>query len=608
MAVLIDFPVPGFLGKFWFFGQAALAILQHLIVVGRWPVRHVRAQHDGPKMDMEMVVLGESVGVGLNGKRPPETATVAVVIPTFNQARFLSDAITSVLAQTRQADEIIVVDDGSTDDPAAVVAQFPKVLLIRQENRGLSGARNTGLRNSTSSHVVFLDSDDRLMPKAIEAGLACIASRPDCAFVYGGFHLISESGRIIGPDYVDSIDGDAHLAFLRQGISTPSMVLFRRDCLLEADGFDETLRRVEDRDLYLRITQKYPIAGHKEIVTEYRRHGQNMSGNHVEQLKVLLQILDRYEARNPIDTQTRAALRDGRASKRKYFATEMVREAASQWRARRDVGMAMRYLVQSARWTPYFTLCALVAAFARHASKVLPRPVVRLIALVRGQPYPIPLGSVDFGDFRRLSPIGHAHFSRGMPIDRYYIEKFLAQNASDIHGCTLEIAADYYTVRFGGERVTRSEVLHAVPGNPAATLVGDLVTGKGIPGSAFDCMILTQTLPFIYDIKQSVIQIRNALRPGGVALITAAGISQMSRHDVGVHWRFTDASARRIFSDVFGPENVTVVTYGNVLAACAFLHGLGVQELQSQELDHHDANYQVIVAVRVVRSVETQAA
>ncbi len=329
-------------------------------------------------MDMETGGYGEPVGLDLNeGGLPSGHTTVAVIIPTFNQAHFLADAINSVLAQTRQANEIIVVDDGSTDDPAAVVAQFPEVRLIRQENRGLSGARNTGLRGCTASYVVFLDSDDRLMPRALEAGLACIAARPDCAFVYGGVHPISEDGRIIGPDYVDSIDGNAHLAFLRQGISTPSMVLFRRDCLLEVNGFDETLRRLEDRDLYLRLTQKYPIAGHKEIVTEYRRHGQNMSGNHVEQLKVLLQVLDRYEARNSIDAQTRAALRDGRALKRKYFATEMVREAASQWRARRDVAAAMRYLVQSARWTPYFTMRAALAALGRHASKVLPRPMVR---------------------------------------------------------------------------------------------------------------------------------------------------------------------------------------------------------------------------------------
>lgn len=561
-------------------------------------------------MNMQTNGHGEPVVANLDGVGVPfDRATVAVIIPTFNQARFLADAIGSVLAQTRQADEIIVVDDGSTDDPAAAVAQFPKVRLIQQDNRGPSSARNTGLRSSTAHYVVFLDSDDRLMPTALEAGLACIAARPECAFVFGGFHFISEDGRTIGPDYADSIDGDAHLAFLRKGISTPSMALFRRDCLLAVNGFDETLRQVEDRDLYLRITQKYPVASHLEVVTEYRRHGQNASGNHIEQLRVLLQVLDLYEARNAIDARTAAALREGRAIKRKYFASEMVNEAAAQFRARRDIGIVARYLIQSAQWTPYFTLRALLAVLARNASKVLPRPLVRWIEWIRGQPYPIPIGSIGFGDFRRLSPISRSHFSRGTPIDRYYIEKFLAQNAGDIHGRTLEIADNNYTVRFGGELVTRSEVLHALPGNPNATLVGDLATGEGIPKSAFDCIILTQTLLVIYDVKAAVTQIRNALRPGGTALITVPGISQISRYDMnrwGDYWRFTDASARRLFGDVFGPENVKVVTYGNVLTSCAFLHCVAAEELRKEELDHHDVDFQVIIALRVVRSAEPQ--
>jgi hypothetical protein len=108
-------------------------------------------------------------GPGISGAG----ATVAVIIPTFNHARFLAEAIMSVLAQTRPPEEIMVVDDGSTDDPANVVAQFPTVQFIRQDNRGVSAARNKGLRSCMTSHVIFLDADDRLLPTAIEAGLAC---------------------------------------------------------------------------------------------------------------------------------------------------------------------------------------------------------------------------------------------------------------------------------------------------------------------------------------------------------------------------------------------------------------------------------------------------
>jgi SAM-dependent methyltransferase len=225
--------------------------------------------------------------------------------------------------------------------------------------------------------------------------------------------------------------------------------------------------------------------------------------------------------------------------------------------------------------------------------------------------YLIPAGSVDFGDFRRLLPISRGFGSgRGTPVDRYYIERFLAQNTADIQGRTLEIADNRYTVQFGGERVTHSDVLHVVSGNPRATLVGDLTTGAGIPSAAFDCIILTQTLPFIYELKEAVIQIRKALRPGGVALITVPGISQISRYDMdrwGDYWRFTDASARRLFGDVFGPDNVMVVMYGNVLAACAFLQGIVVEELRRNELDYPDTDYQLSIGIRVVKSEEQNA-
>jgi glycosyltransferase involved in cell wall biosynthesis len=299
-------------------------------------------------------------------------AIVAVIIPTFNQARFLADAIESVLAQTHPADEVVVVDDGSIDDPAAVVAQFPGVRLIRQDNRGPSAARNLGLRNCNANYIVFLDADDRLLPTALESGLACLAGQPDCAFAYGGYRLMSEEGDPVGPDSVDPIRGDAHLAFVRGcPISMPSTAIFRRDCLLEINGFNETMRRAEDRDLYLRITQKYPIAFHCRAVAEYRRHDQNATNDYLAQLKAVLSLLDFHEARITADAVTRAALREGRANKRRHYADQMVHTAVAHWSAHHDVGAIVRDLVQSARWSPYFTIRSLLGVMYRRASKSL---------------------------------------------------------------------------------------------------------------------------------------------------------------------------------------------------------------------------------------------
>ncbi len=214
--------------------------------------------------------------------------------------------------------------------------------------------------------------------------------------------------------------------------------------------------------------------------------------------------------------------------------------------------------------------------------------------------------AIRVGVLRRPTPL-HREFgwSRGIPIDRHYIEGFLEANAADIRGEVLEAAvAPNYTQKYGGQRVTRSHILYPVDGIPGATLVGDLSTGEGISAEAFDTVILTQVFQFIYDMPAAIAHSYRALKPGGVLLATFAGISQISRSDMdqwGEYWRVTDASARRLFGDVFGSENVTVETYGNVLTACAFLHGMVITDLTRAELDHQDQDYQVIIAVRALK-------
>jgi hypothetical protein len=189
-------------------------------------------------------------------------------------------------------------------------------------------------------------------------------------------------------------------------------------------------------------------------------------------------------------------------------------------------------------------------------------------------------------------------------IDRYYIDSFLIDSflrnhSSDIQGHVLEIGEPCYTRLFGGNRVTRSDVLHAVPGNPNATLVGDLVTAQGVPREAFDCMILTQVFPFIYEVRAAIATVFAALRPGGVLLATVSGISQISRYDMerwGDYWRFTTASSRRLFSEFWPSERgLTVEAHGNVLVAMAYLYGLSNVELKTPELEYHDPDYQVLI-------------
>ncbi|HEV2149877.1 MAG TPA: methyltransferase domain-containing protein, partial [Longimicrobiaceae bacterium] len=212
-----------------------------------------------------------------------------------------------------------------------------------------------------------------------------------------------------------------------------------------------------------------------------------------------------------------------------------------------------------------------------------------------------PLGGARFGNLRRVTPVSRAFgYDRGRPVDRHYIEAFLAAHASDVRGRVLEVGDDAYTRRFGGERVESTDVLHVQAENPRATIVDDLSRGERIPSDAFDCVVLTQTLHLIYDVRAAARTLHRALAPGGVLLATVPGISQVDRGEWGDtwYWAFTPASARRLFQDAFPGGEVEVEAHGNVLAASAFLYGLAAEELMPSELAHRDPQYPLLVTVR----------
>ena len=208
---------------------------------------------------------------------------------------------------------------------------------------------------------------------------------------------------------------------------------------------------------------------------------------------------------------------------------------------------------------------------------------------------------VDLGDLRRHEPVSRQFGAeRGLPIDRHFIEQFLSEHAALIRGRVLEVADRSYTIRFGGDRVTTSDVLHATKGNASATIVGDLETGAGIPIAAFDAVILTQVLMCTFDVPAVVRTIHGMLAPGGSVLVTVPSISAISRYDAdrwGDYWRFTEQSAARLFERDFGAANVQVQSFGNALVAHAFLAGMATEEMREHELKAHDRDYPIVIAV-----------
>lgn len=220
-----------------------------------------------------------------------------------------------------------------------------------------------------------------------------------------------------------------------------------------------------------------------------------------------------------------------------------------------------------------------------------------------------PVGRVDFGDLRDLDPIDRNWgFDRGQPIDRFYIERFLAAHASAIRGQVVEIGTDMYTRAFGGDQVAQAHVLRLSPG-PGAKIVADLSDGERIPSDAFDCVIATQTLQFIFDVRRALETLRRILKPGGVLLLSVPGLSKLTCDPEGrwrYQWGFTSTSLRRSLGDVFGQAEVEVEARGNVLAAIAFLHGVAAEELSTEELEYRDPDYELLLLARV-RKAETGA-
>jgi SAM-dependent methyltransferase len=217
-----------------------------------------------------------------------------------------------------------------------------------------------------------------------------------------------------------------------------------------------------------------------------------------------------------------------------------------------------------------------------------------------------PVGKVQFGDLRRTTPISAVFgLDRGLHISRYYIEKFLDLQRGDIQGRVLEFGDPFYTRKFGGERVTQADVLNLVPGDPCVTFVGDLTNGDFLPSDTFDCIICTQTLQMIYDVRVALTTLRRILRPGGVLLVTTHGISQIGRWEGvdawGEYWHFTSQSMSKLLREFFPVENLQMQSYGNVLAATAHLHGLAAGDVTNEELDEHDRAFEVIVGARCVR-------
>lgn len=216
---------------------------------------------------------------------------VSIIIPCYNGRQFISEAIESALAQSYSRVEILVIDDGSTDESPEIAQRYP-VRLVRGTHLGVSAARNLGIRESHGEYLVFLDSDDRLLPGGVAAGLLALQQNSTCVMAVGAHHLISQSGERTATRPKPTRPKNVYELLLRSNfIECTASAVYRQSCFRNNFGFKHCLRGAEDYDLYLRLARQAPICCHNQVVSEYRLHPRSASRNSAMMLAHTLAVV-----------------------------------------------------------------------------------------------------------------------------------------------------------------------------------------------------------------------------------------------------------------------------------------------------------------------------
>jgi len=301
---------------------------------------------------------------------------VSVVIPTYNMARFLPEAIESVLYQSFRDFELIIMDDGSTDSTSQVVAPFlPYLKYFRQENEGPSVARNRGSEFAQGEYICFLDADDTLLKEALMKGVAALDSAPQAGFSYGQVDYMDECGKDLDmrrrwPKLPGLMTGrEVLLQLLDLNFILPSAALFRSVCYREVGGWDEGLRSGEDTELFVRLVKKYPVVYLAEPLARRRKHRMALTAELVleRQEKMWFKILE-VAAEPP-------AFGLGKRRLAFYVYSALARQAYGS-----RLGKERHYIIKALRscWPP-FKSRQLAIMFYLFAKSLRPQPVRALV-------------------------------------------------------------------------------------------------------------------------------------------------------------------------------------------------------------------------------------
>ncbi|TGD79632.1 glycosyltransferase [Hymenobacter wooponensis] len=526
----------------------------------------------------------------------PKTSwpVVSVIITSYNYGHFLAEAIESVRQQTYLAREIVVVDDGSTDNTREVATAYPEVVYVYQHNQGLSAARNTGIRQSKGQYLVFLDADDWLFPDALAFNVSFLQHHPQAAFVSGAHTRVYADEREREP-ITPPVSPNPYYRLLSLGnyIAMISAVMFARWALKKFE-FDVTLRNCEDYDIYLNITRHYPILQHGHQLAAYRIHRASMSTDTSQMLDGALKVLNqqRQNLRSPLEIE---AYTRGVHCWTTYFSGgtdfKLVAEEVPDYPA--TMHFFRRYAPLTG-WRYTLRHQPAVAAMSKHISTASDVWTCQGGMLAPGR-----VGKVAPGAFnRRLA------FSPGFgcdpcwPIERQYIAQFRQQESAHIQGLVLEMQ-DFCQAQQESGLAEFAAFTPTDDSPPEHWFKSQFSEAANLPNNTFDCVLFTHSLHLAYDFRDALQTCYRVLKPGGTLLLTVPGVGEWK--DTW-YWSFTPEALLRLLAKVFPGVEAQLESYGNVYVAAAYLYGLELPEISPEKLHHYDPEYQVLHTVKVVKS------
>jgi peptidoglycan/xylan/chitin deacetylase (PgdA/CDA1 family)/SAM-dependent methyltransferase len=496
------------------------------------------------------------------------TGSTTMIVEIGPGGRALLRTADTIAHQHRAVDGVVLVKSAaypSTPLVESVVSRLRAVVVEPGSHPGT--AWNAAARCTGAHYLVVLPTGLALHDSFIE----------QCESIFCGDASVAAVAPAIA---LRTADGSGELLWIPEGLSAtailsdtrsvPPAFAIRREVWESLDGFDETLEGLVEYEFWLRLA----VAGHtvkllqepliSREVAERRSTNLPDDQRHLQLFRTVLERHGAAIARDMAEVIVSREIRFG-----------WLREVHRGLLARRDADLA--------------ELDRLRTAAAHH----------RAYLTHHGRE------TVDWGDLRRTDPVSRDWgYDRGTPIDRRYIDEFLAAHSSDVRGTVLEVQEDDFTLAFGGTRVTEHAILDVDPSNERATVLADLRSAPQLPSQAFDCIILTQTLHVIDDMAAALGECYRILKPGGVLLATLPSASRVCL-EYGEHgdlWRMTPAGARALFQSAFAPSDTSYDAFGNVLTNTAFLHGLGCAELTDAEFDARDPYFPALTGVRAKKT------